>query len=75
VVWGRDDTDAFRRFPFRSPYGKQLWDLGREVVRDRIRAPGERGLTPGGFRNRALFLAMEPRIDQAGTAGEAGWLA
>ena len=32
VVWGRDDTDAFRRFPFRSPYGKQLWDLGREVV-------------------------------------------
>ena len=30
VVWGRDDTDAYRRFPFRSPYGKQLWDLGRE---------------------------------------------
>jgi len=22
VVWGRDDTDAYRRFPFRSPYGK-----------------------------------------------------
>ena len=30
VVWGRDDTDAYRRYPFRSPYGKQLWDLGRE---------------------------------------------
>ena len=41
VVWGRDDTDAFRRFPFRSPYGKQLWDLGRQVVRDRLRAPGD----------------------------------
>jgi len=40
VVWGRDDTDAYRRFPFRSPYGKQLWDLGRQIVRDRIRAPG-----------------------------------
>jgi cytochrome P450 len=36
VVWGRDDTDAYRRFPFRSPYGKQLWDLGRQVVRDRL---------------------------------------
>ena len=32
VVWGRDDTDAYRRYPFRSPYGKQLWDLGREIV-------------------------------------------
>src|SRR6185437_13600815 len=30
VVWGRDDTDAYRRFPFRSPYGKRLWDqIGR----------------------------------------------
>src|SRR6266487_1609608 len=38
VVWGRDDTDAYRRYPFRSPYGKQLWDLGREVVRERLRA-------------------------------------
>ena len=41
VVWGRDDTDAYRRFPFRSPYGKQLWDLGRGIVRDRLRAPGD----------------------------------
>ena len=41
VVWGRDDTDAYRKFPFRSPYGKQLWDLGREVVADRLRAPGD----------------------------------
>jgi cytochrome P450 len=41
VVWGRDDTDAFRRFPFRSPYGKQLWDLGREIVAARLRAPGD----------------------------------
>ncbi len=41
VVWGRDDTDAYRRFPFRSPYGKQLWDLGRDVIRDRMRAPGD----------------------------------
>jgi cytochrome P450 len=41
VVWGRDDTDAYRRFPFRSPYGKRLWDLGREVVKDKLRAPGD----------------------------------
>jgi cytochrome P450 len=41
VVWGRDDTDAYRLFPFRSPYGKQLWDLGREIVRDRQLAPGD----------------------------------
>src|SRR5207244_6628934 len=41
VVWGRDDTDAYRRFPFRSPYGKQLWDLGRTVVADRLRDPGD----------------------------------
>src|SRR5579859_776308 len=41
VVWGRDDTDAYRRFPFRSPYGKQLWDLGRAVIRDRLAAPGD----------------------------------
>jgi cytochrome P450 len=40
VVWGRDDTDAYRSFPFRSPYGKQLWDLGREVIAQRIAAPG-----------------------------------
>jgi cytochrome P450 len=41
VVWGRDDTDAYRKFPFRSPYGKQLWDLGREIVRERMLAPGD----------------------------------
>jgi cytochrome P450 len=41
VVWGRDDTDAYRLFPFRSPYGKQLWDLGRAIVRDRLTAPGD----------------------------------
>ncbi len=41
VVWGRDDTDAYRAYPFRSPYGKQLWDLGREVIRERRRAPGD----------------------------------
>jgi len=41
VVWGRDDTDAYRRFPFRSPYGKQLWDLGREIVAERLRSPGD----------------------------------
>jgi cytochrome P450 len=41
VVWGRDDTDAYRRFPFRSPYGKRLWDLGREVVAGRLRDPGD----------------------------------
>ena len=40
VVWGRDDTDAYRRYPFRSPYGKQLWDLGREVVAQRLHDPG-----------------------------------
>jgi len=34
VVWGRDDTDAYRKYPFRSPYGKQLWDLGRKVIRE-----------------------------------------
>jgi cytochrome P450 len=41
IVWGRDDTDAYRLFPFRSPYGKQLWDLGRDLVRERLRAPGD----------------------------------
>jgi len=41
VVWGRDDTDAYRRYPFRSPYGKQLWDLGRQVVADRRQVPGD----------------------------------
>jgi cytochrome P450 len=41
VVWGRDDTDAYRRFPFRSPYGKQLWDLGRDIVRDKLANPGD----------------------------------
>jgi cytochrome P450 len=41
VVWGRDDTDAYRRFPFRSPYGKQLWDLGRQIVAERLREPGD----------------------------------
>jgi cytochrome P450 len=41
VVWGRDDTDAYRLYPFRSPYGKQLWDLGREIVRDKLREPGD----------------------------------
>src|SRR5689334_10641686 len=41
VVWGRDDTDAYRRYPFRSPYGKQLWDLGRTIVRDRLADPGD----------------------------------
>jgi cytochrome P450 len=39
VVWGRDDTDAYRRFPFRSPYGKQLWELGREIVAPSCAAP------------------------------------
>jgi cytochrome P450 len=41
VVWGRDDTDAYRRYPFRSPYGKQLWDLGREIVAGLRREPGD----------------------------------
>jgi cytochrome P450 len=41
VVWGRDDTDAYRLFPFRSPYGKQLWDLGRQIVAQRLRDPGD----------------------------------
>jgi cytochrome P450 len=41
VVWGRDDTDAYRQYPFRSPYGKQLWDLGRAVVAERIGRPGD----------------------------------
>jgi cytochrome P450 len=40
VVWGRDDTDAYRRFPFRSPYGKRLWDLGRQLVKERLADPG-----------------------------------
>ena len=41
VVWGRDDTDAYRLFPFRSPYGKRLWDLGRTIVADRLKDPGD----------------------------------
>ncbi|MDA8039003.1 MAG: cytochrome P450 [Actinomycetota bacterium] len=41
VVWGRDDTDEYRKFPFRSPYGKQLWELGRELVKERLAHPGD----------------------------------
>lgn len=41
VVWGRDDTDDYRRFPFRSPYGKELWDIGRALVLERLRQPGD----------------------------------
>lgn len=41
VVWGRDDTDAYRKFPFRSPYGKQLWDMGRELVKERFDHPAD----------------------------------
>jgi cytochrome P450 len=41
VVWGRDDTEEYRAFPFRSPYGKQLWDMGRELVRERLEHPGK----------------------------------
>jgi len=41
VVWGRDDTDAYRKYPFRSPYGKQLWDLGRQVIAGRQENPGD----------------------------------
>jgi cytochrome P450 len=41
VVWGRDDTDAYRKYPFRSPYGKRLWDLGREVVKEKLHQPGD----------------------------------
>ncbi|MGA2124505.1 MAG: cytochrome P450 [Acidimicrobiales bacterium] len=41
VVWGRDDTDEYRLFPFRSPYGKQLWDIGRELVRERLLDPSD----------------------------------
>jgi cytochrome P450 len=41
VVWGRDDTEEYRAFPFRSPYGKQLWDTGRELVRERLEQPSE----------------------------------
>jgi cytochrome P450 len=41
IVWGRDDTDEYRMYPFRSPYGKQLWDMGRELVRERLHHPSD----------------------------------
>jgi cytochrome P450 len=41
VVWGRDDTEEYRAFPFRSPYGKQLWDMGRELVLERLEHPSK----------------------------------
>ena len=41
VVWGRDDTDEYRRYPFRSPYGKQLWEMGRALVAERLRQPAD----------------------------------
>lgn len=41
VVWGRDDTDEYRKYPFRSPYGKALWEMGREIVRERLRRPAD----------------------------------
>ena len=39
VVWGRDDTDEYRMFPFRSPYGKQLWELGHALAQERRACP------------------------------------
>ncbi len=41
VVWGRDDTDEYRLYPFRSPYGKELWDMGRDLVRERLNHPSD----------------------------------
>lgn len=41
VVWGRDDTDEYRRYPFRSPYGKQLWEMGRVLVEERLQQPAD----------------------------------
>ena len=69
VVWGRDDTDAYRRFPFRSPYGKRLWDLGREVVtgqaprprrRPAVEAAARRGGRRPAQRDRPGQLLLDP---------------
>ena len=71
VVWGRDDTDDYRMFPFRSPYGKQLWELGHELADERRACPahdlvntlieaeidGER-LTSGEFDNFFSLLVI-----------------
>ena len=64
MAWGRDDTDAYRRVPFRSPYGKRLWDLGREVVRDTLRDPGDDLLS------KLLRAARGLGRSLAGLAGE-----
>jgi cytochrome P450 len=53
VVWGRDDTDEYRRFPFRSPYGKQLWEIGHELMRERIAQP----------RDDLLSLLLAAEVD------------
>lgn len=53
VVWGRDDTDEYRRYPFRSPYGKQLWEVGRELMRERAPRP----------RDDLLSLLLAAEID------------
>jgi len=53
VVWGRDDTDEYRLFPFRSPYGKQLWEIGRELLKDRR----------GHARDDLLSMLMSAEID------------
>ena len=45
VVWGRDDTDEYRLYPFRSPYGKQLWEIGGQLMKDRLEHPRDDLLT------------------------------
>ena len=69
VVWGRDDTDAYRRYPFRSPYGKQLWDLGRDDRagpagrprgRPAVHAAAGRGGRRPAQRDRPRQLLLDP---------------
>lgn len=53
VVWGRDDTDEYRFFPFRSPNGKQLWEIGRDLCKERLSHP----------RDDLLSMLLSAEID------------
>jgi hypothetical protein len=62
VVWGRDDTDAYRRFPFRSPRGERT---GRAGVSEGALAPS------GGARAPSPHLAVD-RGEGWGARGAGG---
>jgi cytochrome P450 len=65
VVWGRDDTDAYRRFPFRSPVrqaamGTRPRDRRRAAARSRGRPAAGGGRRRPAERGRSRQLLLDP---------------